>query len=174
MRTDKLNYDGKFQSELNWVKHNSFYYKYDNSKEAYAEHFNVLVSRMNEMNTYVGRKMQYASETDVKILINRNMLFGANFIYEFGFMREEPMYDLFHEIEEWMLNPKALMITPVTIHEDDGRICIEGLLDTDSEYEDDRYIICTVFDMHLAKAIQLFLNWFHEEAAHYEKHRYIR
>ena len=174
MRTDKLNYDGKFQSELNWVKQNSFYYNHDNSKEAYAEHFNVLVSRINELNTYVGRKLDYATEAEVKKLTQRNMLFGANYVYEFGFIKEQPFIDLFHELEEWMLNPKALMITPVTIHEDEGRICIEGLLDTDSEYEDDRYIICTVFDIHLARALQLFLNWFHEEMAHYEKFRNVR
>lgn len=174
MRKDKLNYDGKFQSELNWVRQNSFYCQDDNSEKRYAEHFNVLVGRLNEMNTYVGRKLHYASETDVKIILNRNMLFGANFVLHFGFIRQVLFDELFDEIENWMLNEKALMICPVTINEDDGRICIEGLLNTDAEYEDDIHVICTVFDPHLAKAIQMFLNWFHEEMAHYEKFRNVR
>jgi hypothetical protein len=174
MRTNKLEFDGKFQSELNCVRQNSFYCKGDNSKKRHAEHFYVLVGRMNEMNTYVGRKMQFASETDVKIILNRNMLFGANFVLHFGFIEQVLFDELFEEIENWMLNDKALMITPVTINEDQGRFCIEGLLNTDAEYEDDIHVICTVFDLHLAKALQLFLNWFHEEMAHYEKFRNAR
>ena len=174
MRKDKLDQDGVYQNHLKQYAWNVAPITGDNSKQNFQEHFHVLVGRINELNTYTGREMRYAYETDIKDMHTRNMLFQANFTLDFGFLKPGIFNDVFWQIEEWVLNEKALFCSEVTLHDDDGKYHIEGLLNTDAEIEDDRYIICTVFDYNLASALHIFLNWFHAEISHYASIRNVR
>lgn len=174
MRRDTLDQNQDYQKHLNTVRLNWDYCNGDKTKHNWGEHYYVLAHRVNEMNTYVGRKFQYASEVDQKMIFRRNMLFHANFTLDFAFLKTEMFDEILENIEEWVLNEKAYFGSEVTVHDNDGIYTIEGLLDTDSEMEDDRYVITKVFDYNLACALEIFLNWFNEETAHYAKFRNFR
>ncbi len=173
MRKDKLATNQTYQNHVACSKQNPFYYNTDKSSDNLANSFFLLSSRINDYNTYVGRKMFHNYEYEMRKLNNRLMLFQNNFLFEFGYI-EPVFYDqLFSDIEDWLHNGKAYLSCPVSVDDNDGEYIISGTLNVDSEMEDNVIIITKVSDMHLAKAIEIFMDWFHEEITHYEKQRYV-
>lgn len=174
MRRFKLDELPDYQKHLKEVHLNPFYTQGDASKANLQEYYYILVWKISEINNFKATKPTYASEASHREIVKRHMLFHVNFFIDFAFIKPNEFEDLYSSIEEWMLNEKAYMGSDVTVHDNDGQYIVEGLLDLDSEYEDDRYVICKVFDYNLACALQIFLNWFHSEITYYEKFRYVR